>query len=459
MIHDHIIDNEGPKERSVRDDDDDDDEVALPPEQPQQQHQAAAEEESTIHDGKKHPTPQKALKKIGMLLRNTKSRTATGSKNTKQILKIQQAKMALTARKHKFGVEYMNLLMATKKKNTVSGEQEEGDEDDKIALQECVQKAEADVTELEDQLALHQDTIVSNRERLVEKITARKKGVAPPPSSSSAAATAIASPASPTQETVDGSDTAALSPEEAPQEGAALTSNEGATPNTVPTASPGLVIDPPEKQENDKREDSSIASAASSPTVTTKSKKSEYGRTVSRAILLRPSPLQDDHDDDESVASVPPPPPTPPRDMAATPFAALMVNNSTDNKPFDEEESTTTAPPERTKAIRRVSFRVDHEAPTNSDSDSDDDDDDDEESENEDDDSDDESEATADRPTLETAVTALGEALDDACGETLVSNDDTQDTASCYTSSTQDALLNRNTGGTPSFPLPSTVHS
>ena len=465
MIHDHIIDDEGPKTSNVHNDDG---KEALFPEQPQPPESPQVDTPNNTHKSSNKPggTPKKALKKIGILLRNTKSRTAAGSKNTKQILKIQQAKMALTTRKQKFGVEYMNLLMASKKHPNGG---EDDDDDHIVLLQECVAKAEADVAELEEQLALCQETIASNRERLVEKIAARKKGVAPPPPSSSGGGTLIPSPSNSTQETEEDHASRDAPPALSPEEVAAPKSKEETTRDTTPVVSPALVSDPPEKEDTDDKEASVTNSVVSPPTATAPPEKPDSGRIVSRAILMSQASFDTDDDDDDDDDSVPPPPPaTPPRDMSSTAFAALMSSSNND-KPFDEESTTDTTSqqedPRRSKTPRRVSFRMDTAKATTSDTEESEDDDDSEESDESDvseDDSDDESEATADSPTLETAVTALGKALDDACGETTVSNS-TQDTASCYTSSTplpDDSLLNMSVGHNPSAAhLPSIVHS
>ena len=85
-----------------------------------------------------------------------KQRTVTGSKNTKEAIKIQQAKLKMVERKKNFGLEYMNLI-------------DNGASDDE--LQDCLDKAKEDVDRLHEKIDRWSRAMADNRERMERKIS------------------------------------------------------------------------------------------------------------------------------------------------------------------------------------------------------------------------------------------------------------------------------------------------
>lgn len=248
-----------------------------------------------------------AFKKIQVALRNAKSRTAAGSKNTTQAIKIQQIKMNLTSRKQKFGIEYMDLM---------------GKEGSYVnALETCVAEAFADINELKDQLAMSQETIASNKERLVEKIAARKMGVTPPTSSSPTHTNTHQPPAA------DSVSPAVSSDEDTDEKWDNEESDVASTPANVSTA------------------DVPVSSDIDDTPATTIGEKEDL-------------PFDEGEEDDDSISSTPPPPPASP---PSTP--PLNGRDSTNQKPFDKESVQVNQKPFDEESIReavvdtrRVSF-------------------------------------------------------------------------------------------------------
>lgn len=85
--------------------------------------------------------------------------TKTGSKNTQQALKIQLTDQKITARKQKFGVDYMDLV-----------EQNASEE----ALTNCLEAALEEIARLRGKLSKYEGTIAHNKQKLETKIAKRK---------------------------------------------------------------------------------------------------------------------------------------------------------------------------------------------------------------------------------------------------------------------------------------------
>ena len=106
-------------------------------------------------------TPKKGVwKGIGSGMYTAYAHTKTGSKNTQQAVKIQLTEKKIIACKHKFGSDYLDLLIEQN-----ASEQE---------LAACVETAKDEIERLKGKLAKYQDIIAYNKDKMESKIAKRK---------------------------------------------------------------------------------------------------------------------------------------------------------------------------------------------------------------------------------------------------------------------------------------------